>query len=313
MNKLKKGSAERLGFDFIPEIFLPKGKDEYYLRIQQNKSGIKYRPLTQAEIDILIQYQNISDDWGNILVADPFSPQHIKNCSFTGLVRIGKLEPLYLEFHSVRMKVGLYNSTIISCDLGHNVVVDNVHYLSHYIIGDEVILTNIEEMGTTNYAKFGNGVVKDGEDESVRVKLEVCNENAGRSIIPFDGMLPGDAWLGSRYKDRKAFQQAIKEMTEKEFDTRRGYYGEVGDRTVIKSCKIIKDVFVGTDAYLKGANKLKNLTIRSSANASTQIGEGCELVNGIIEEKCRVFYGVKAVRFYMASNSQLKYGARLIN
>jgi len=313
MNKLKKGSAERLGFDFIPEIFLPKGKDEYYLRNQQNKSGIKYRPLTQTEIDILIQYQNISDDWGNILVADPFSPQHIKNCSFTGLVRIGKLEPLYLEFHSVRMKVGLYNSTIISCDLGHNVVVDNVHYLSHYIIGDEVILTNIEEMGTTNYAKFGNGVVKDGEDESVRVKLEVCNENAGRSIIPFDGMLPGDAWLGSRYKDRKAFQQGLKEMTEKEFDTRRGYYGEVGDRTVIKSCKIIKDVFVGTDAYLKGANKLKNLTIRSSANASTQIGEGCELVNGIIEEKCRVFYGVKAVRFYMASNSQLKYGARLIN
>jgi hypothetical protein len=48
-------------------------------------------------------------------------------------------------------------------------------------------------------------------------------------------------------------------------------------------------------------------------NAVTQIGEGCELVNGIIEEKCRIFYGVKAVRFYLASNSQLKYGARLIN
>ena len=171
MNKIKKSPASELGFDFIPEPFLPKGKDEYYLREQQNKSKIKYRPLKEAEINVLIQYQNISDDWNNILVSDPFSPKLIKNCSFLGLVRIGKLEPWYLEFHSIRMKVGLYNSTIISCDLGDNVVVENVHYLSHYIIGNEVVLCNIEEMGTTNYAKFGNGVLKDGEDESVRVKL----------------------------------------------------------------------------------------------------------------------------------------------
>ena len=37
------------------------------------------------------------------------------------------------------------------------------------------------------------------------------------------------------------------------------------------------------------------------------------MVNGIVGFGCRVFYGVKAVRFLMASHSQLKYGARLIN
>jgi hypothetical protein len=76
---------------------------------------------------------------------------------------------------------------------------------------------------------------------------------------------------------------------------------------------MIKDVQIGTDAYIKGANKIKNVTVNSSAEASTQIGEGCELVNGIIGVGCRIFYGVKAVRFFMASHSQLKYGARLIN
>ncbi len=45
----------------------------------------------------------------------------------------------------------------------------------------------------------------------------------------------------------------------------------------------------------------------------TQVGEGCELVNGIIGYGCRAFYGVKAVRFFLAPHSQLKYGARLIN
>jgi hypothetical protein len=70
---------------------------------------------------------------------------------------------------------------------------------------------------------------------------------------------------------------------------------------------------VGSDAYIKGANKLKNLTINSGEEGRTQIGEGCEMVNGIIGFGCRIFYGVKAVRFIMASHSQLKYGARLIN
>ena len=76
---------------------------------------------------------------------------------------------------------------------------------------------------------------------------------------------------------------------------------------------MIKDVRIGEGVYIKGANKIKNVTIQSSLEAPTQIGEGCELVNGIIGEGCRIFYGVKAVRFIMASHSQLKYGARLIN
>jgi hypothetical protein len=193
------------------------------------------------------------------------------------------------------------------------VVIDNVSYLSHYIIGNDVILINVNEIGTTDHAKFGNGILKEGEAESIRIKLEVCNENGGRSIIPFDGMLPGDAWLFSRFRDDLILQNKLQLFSDKESDSRRGFYGKIGDRTVIKNCKILKDVNIGSDAYLKGANKLKNLTIHSSAESYTQIGEGCELVNGIIGNGCRIFYGVKAVRFILASNSQLKYGARLIN
>ena len=313
MNPIIKKPLSEIGYNFIAANYLPKGKDEYYLRNKQNRSGINYRKLTALEIEVLVRNRNASDNWNKILVSDSFNPELVKNCKFFGLVRIGKLEPYFLEFHSVKLQVGLYNSTIISCDFGDNVVIDNVHYLSHYIIGNEVIINNVHEMGTTDYAKFGNGILKDGEDERIRIWLEVCNENAGRKIIPFNGMLAGDAWLWSRNRDNEVLQHKLKEFTELKFDKLRGYYGKVGDRTVIKNCSIIKDVWVGTDAYLKGANKLKNLTIDSSATATSQVGEGCELVNGIMEEGCRAFYGVKAVRFYMASNSQLKYGARLIN
>jgi Domain of unknown function (DUF4954) len=313
MNHITKTPLRNLGYNFIPAEYLPEGKDEYYLRNEQHKSPGSYRHLKLDEVEELKKNGNNSDDWNLVLVTGKFLPELIHHCNFYGLVRIGILEPFYLEFHNLRRPVGLYNSTIISCDIGNNVVIDNVSYLSHYIIGNDVILINVNEIETTEHAKFGNGILKEGEPEIIRIELEVCNENGGRSIIPFEGMLPGDAWLFSRFRDDQILQKKLRVFSNTGFDNRRGFYGTIGDRTVIKNCKIIKDVKIGTDAYLKGANKLKNLTINSSADSITQIGEGCEIVNGIIGHGCRVFYGVKAVRFILASNSQLKYGARLIN
>ncbi|MFT4155710.1 DUF4954 family protein [Parafilimonas sp.] len=312
-NAITKTPIEKLGYNFIKPQFLPEGKDEYYLRNLQNRSGISYRNLTAYEIEALVKNRNTSDDWNKILVSDAFNPELVKNCKFFGLVRIGKLEPYFLEFKDMKYAVGLYNSIIISSDFGDNVSIDNVNYLSHYITGNEVIVANTNEVATTGHAKFGNGIVKDGEPESIRIYMEICNENGGRSVIPFTGMLPGDAYLWSKYRDDEELLQRFKEITEKEFKKERGYHGKIGDRTVIKNSAIIKDCWIGSDAYIKGANKLKNLTIHSSEEAPTQIGEGCELVNGIISKGCRIFYGVKAVRFVMASHSQLKYGARLIN
>jgi hypothetical protein len=313
MNIINKHPVEQLGYNFIDAPYLPAGKDEYYLRNQQNNNGISYRKLTALEIEVLVRNRNTSDDWNKILVSKQFSAELVKNCKFFGLVRIGKLEPLYLEFHNFKMPVGLYNSTIISSDFGDNVSIDNVDYLSHYIIGNEVMIANVNELATTDKAKFGNGIIKEGEKEASRVWLELGNENGGRGVMPYNHMLPGDAWMWSKYRDDAALLEKFAAFTENSFDKRHGHYGKVGDRTVIKNCKIIKDVLVGTDAYFKGANKLKNLTINSDEKRTTQIGEGCELVNGIVGYGCRIFYGAKAVRFIMSSHCQLKYGARLIN
>jgi hypothetical protein len=257
VNNINKKSITSLGYGFVDPQYLPKGKDEYYLREIQNRNGIRYRQLTAYEIEVLVRNRNTSENWNRLLVSDAFNPELVKNCKFYGLVRIGKLEPFVLEFSDLKVPVGLYNSTIISCDFGDNVVVDNVNYLSHYIIGSEVIITNVNELVTTDHSKFGIGIVKEGEDESVRIWMELCNESGGRKVIPFNGMLAGDAYLWTKFRDDEVLLQKFVEFTEAQFDTKRGYYGKIGDRTVIKNCRIIKDVWIGTDAYLKGANKLR--------------------------------------------------------
>lgn len=313
MNSINKQPLSSLGFGFIDPAFIPKGKDEYYLRNRQHRTKTRYRKLTAKEIQILVRNDNSADDWNNLEVSPLFEPKLVKRCSFFGKIRIGKLEPFFHEYNNLRMPVGIYNSTIISCDIGDNVVIDQISFMSHIITGNDVMLVNIKELSSTDHAKFGNGVVKIGEDPSVRIWMELANENGGRKVLPFNGMLAADAWIWSKYRDDKKLLDKFQEFTDDKFDRKRGYYGKIGDRTVIKNCDIIKDAWIGSDAYIKGANKLKNITILSSPEASTQIGEGCELVNGIVGYGNRIFYGVKAVRFVMGTNAQLKYGARLIN
>ncbi|MCP4451871.1 MAG: DUF4954 family protein, partial [Planctomycetes bacterium] len=186
-------------------------------------------------------------------------------------------------------------------------------YLAHYIIGDHCVLLNIDEMHTTTHAKFGNGIVKHGEPETVRVWMAVMNETGSRSILPFEDMISADAYLWARYRDDSGLQERLARVTQSGFDSRRGTFGTVGRGCVIKNSRVIKDVKIGSYAYVKGANKLKNLTVKSSREEPSQIGEGVELVNGIVGLGCHVFYGCKAIRFIMGNNTQLKYGARLLN
>ncbi|MBP1670178.1 MAG: hypothetical protein H6Q21_2544, partial [Bacteroidetes bacterium] len=305
---------ENMGKNFIPPEYLPKGKDEYYQRNQQTKppkSG--WRQLKSDEVERLVKNDNTADNWDEILVTDAFDTNQIKNTRFFGLVRIGRLRNSILQHHDLRVPAGITNSVIISCDIGDDVAIHDVHYLSHFIIGDCCILFNIDEMHTTDHAKFGNGILKEGEPENVRTWLDLMNETGCRRVLPFDGIITADAYLWAKYIDDAALQASLRKITQNSLDNRRGFYGTTGNNTVIKNSLILKDVKIGTHCYIKGANKLKNLTINSSEEEPTQIGEGVELVNGIIGYGCHIFYGCKAVKFILGNNSHLKYGARLIN
>jgi hypothetical protein len=305
---------ENIGKNFIPAEYLPNGKDEYYQRNKQcstPKSG--WRHLRSDEVERLVKNDNTADNWDEILVTDIFDTNQIKNTRFFGLVRIGCLRNVILQHHDLRVPSGITNSLIISSDIGDDVAIHNVHYLAHYIIGDRCILFNIQEMHTTDHAKFGNGIIKEGEHESVRTWIDLMNETGCRRVLPFDGMITADAYLWAKYIDDADLQKNLRVITQKSIDNKRGYYGTTGNNCVIKNSLILKDVKISSHCYIKGANKLKNLTINSSEKEPTQIGEGVELVNGIIGFGCHIFYGCKAVKFILGNNSNLKYGARLIN
>ncbi len=314
MERVTVLSSDQLYNSFLDPKYIPAGKDKYFLRDTQVKAPSGgWRHLTSSEIESLVKNDNTAMSWDTIMVSGEFDPSMVKNNKFYGFVRLGRISSNGLQYHDLRLSCGITNSSIHSCDIGDDCAIHNVHYLSHYIIGDRCMLFNIQEMSCTDHAKFGNGIVKDGEDESVRVWMELMNETGCRRILPFDGMIAADAYMWAKFIDDRKLQDRLKSITQSTFDSRRGFYGTVGNGCVIKNSCIIKDVKIGNCCYIKGASKLKNLTINSSDKEPSQIGENVVLVNGIVGYGCRIFYSVIAVRFVLGSNSNLKYGARLMN
>ncbi len=313
MDKVTILSYDRIYKNFIDDKYL-HGYDENHFRDQQVKRPEGgWRHLSSGEVEDLVKNANTATNWDDIWVTDDFDASMVKNNRFFGMVRIGRIRNEILQYHDLRIPVGITGSSIVSCDIGDDVAIHDVHYMANYIVGDRCILFNIQELSTTDHSKFGNGIIKEGEPEEVRVWLEVMNEVGGRGILPFDGMITSDAYLWAKYRDDKKLQDRLFEITQNSFDNRRGYYGTIGEGCVIKNCWILKDAKIGPCTYIKGASKLKNITINSSEAEPTQIGEGVILVNGITGYGCRIFYSVVGTRFLLGDNCNLKYGARLLN
>ncbi|MBR3542771.1 MAG: DUF4954 family protein [Treponema sp.] len=274
------------------------------------------RALTSAEIETLKKNRNHSDvsDWSNVLVsAKAFDPDLLYGSAFSGFVVLGPLRAAKVKYHDLELECGIYNSKLRDVVTGSDDAIHNVAYLENYRLGNGVILFNVQEMSCTKHSKFGNGILKQGESEDVRVWIGVANENDGRKVLPFESMIPADAYLWSRKRGDKALLKRFVELTESGDSKKNDTYGTVGNESVIKNTTLLKDAKIGDCAYIKGAFKLKNITVLSSAQEESQIGEGVEMVNGIMGYGSRVFYQAVAVRFVLGRNCQLKYGARLLN
>jgi hypothetical protein len=318
MNEIRALGEASYGYGFVPPEYLGPGETEYRIRDEQlrailGREGSSYRQLTGPELTALVENGNRCQDWSSVRVTDPFVPDLVRNCEFAGLVRLGAIDRVVLEHHDLLAPVGITDSCIVACDVGELCAIHDCSYIAHYVIGHSCILLSNDEIHVSNHSKFGNGIVMEGESEELRVRLDLMNEAGGRSVPPFRDILSADAYLWARRREDESLMQAFLAMTDRMYDHRRGRYGTIGRGSVLKSNRIIKDVEIGESAYVKGANKLKNLTILSSESERTQIGEGVELVNGIIGLGCKIFYGCKAVRFVLGTNSSLKYGARLIH
>ena len=241
----------------------------------------RYRNLTASEIEQLERSGNCAENWSAVKVTDQFSVSCLHGNCFDGEVRLGAITSGKVKDGDLTLREGIYNSTLADVTVGDHPAIHNVHMLSNYTLGDNVLLFNIDEMTCTADAKEV-------------AWLEPMNENGGRRILPFSGMTIGDAYMWARYRGRKRLMERLEQMTYETLGTAEGRYGRVGDNCVIKNTKT-----------------LHNVSVRSKADDPSRI-EGCiVLSDGVVGYGCTIEHGVIAVRFLLGEHVHLEFGLRL--
>ena len=238
-----------------------------------------YRNLLQKEIEQLERQGNCAEDWSAVLVTEPFDARCVRNSTFEGSVSLGSIADCRRTNGALELKEGIYGSLLRDVAIGDHPTVHNVRMLSHYTIGDNVLLFNIDEMTA---------------DPSNPVWMEPMNENGGRRILPFGGMTTGDAYLWARYRGHKGLMERLEQFTYDLLGTDEGRYGRIGDSCIIKNTK-----------------SLYNVIIRSANDDRTVVDSCITLRDGVVGYGCTLEYGVIAVRFLLGEHVHLEFGLRL--
>ncbi|MCL2295138.1 MAG: DUF4954 family protein [Spirochaetes bacterium] len=287
-----------------------------FAEIRNQQTGVRYRnsrQLKSEEIEILKQNLCEADDWSLISVTDPFDPLLIKRTVFKGIVRIGRLEKGIIKDKDRECCCGISDSFIISSDIGDYCAIHNNRYISAVIAGNYVILSDNNEIYTTEDAKFGNCILKEGEAAATLRKINLVNEKGGRAISAFSGITGADVYLWVKQRESKEFVSRLESFTCKSFDAKRGYYSFIDDHTVIKGTSLIRNIMTGRSCRIERATCVDDVTINSSALKPVLLANNVVVKKGIIGEGCRIANSSVAEDFILEPGSSLDKGARFIH
>jgi len=257
-----------------------------------------YRALTEAERDQLTRQGNRAEDWDDVLVADGFACEAVWHCRFAGVVRIGAVTGERIERNGLSRPTGLFNSYIEHCEFGDGVCVDSIGHLSRIVVNDGAMLLQCGEISA--------------EDAKAELPwIAVWNENGGRAILPFPGMVSADAFLWASQRGDETFLRQLEQLTLRSLKQRSGGVCCIGKNAFVQNVQRARNMHIGEAAVISGAAYMQNITVESCAEAPARITAAIELRNGVIGEGCEISSGSSAINFALCPHSQLSMGARL--
>ena len=262
------------------------------------------RRLTEQEIEQLKSQHCRAHDWSLIEVAEPFHAEYIEEVTFSGKVRIGRLEKEYTLPGGLTVHSGLYRATVHNCEFGDNVHIYNVHnYMANYRVGDDTCIENVNSIVVDGTSTFGNGV-----------RVPVMNEGGGREIPIFDHLSAHLAYFLTLYRHRPQMIERLTEMIDAYAETQRSDMGYIGKNVRIINCGSLKNVRIGDCAQVTGASVLKNGSLNSNEQAPIKIGSGVKcndfiicsgvsITDSTLVSKCFIGQGCEMGKHYSALES----------
>ena len=272
----------------------------------QDSAEQTFRLLTDGERRQLEKSGCRAENWDTVLVEEPFLPERIQSCSFAGNIHIAAMTKESVHDGEVSFPSGLYDSSFEECRIGRGAAVRKVGYCGGCTIGNEALLSGIEEIRITPAGR--------NPLNQLPYLMAVMNEAGGREIFPLPGMPTAAAWLWAKKRGNPDFTENMSRITLKELNRlRRENPLDFADRVSVRNCGTITDSIIGPGSRINGARNISGVIIDSSRENPVYVGTGSMLEQGVLSPGCRVDRGSTALRFNLAENVQLDLNARIID
>ncbi|MEL7598741.1 MAG: DUF4954 family protein [Proteiniphilum sp.] len=258
----------------------------------------QHRNLTQGEIEQLEKQGCSCPDWGQVTVKDGFDPSYVKNTKFSGKVSLGIFENWFELAGGLQKHTGINNAVIHNCDIGDNVVIENVqNYIANYTIGDNCFIQNVDVILVDGMTTFGNGV-----------QVNVLNETGGREVHINDKLSAHFAYIYSLYRHRPALIERMKAIIDFYCDKHASDRGTIGSHCKIVNVGYIKNVRIGEHCKITGAMKLKNGSINSNVHDPIYIGRNVIAEDFIVSSGSTIDGGSFITRCFVGQACHIDHG-----
>jgi len=257
-----------------------------------------YRKLTKEEIAGLESRDCMADDWNSIEVHPDFNPANLRKVSFSGKVKIGKTGGTVTFAGGLKKPAGLRNVSIHNCEIGDNVLIENVqNYIANYKIGNNTLIQNLDRLVTDEKSTFGNGV-----------EVAVLNETGGREVMINDKLSAHVAYILALYRHRPELIRRLRAMVRFYADKHASETGTIGDNVIIMNTGLIRNVRIGDNACIEGARRLENGSVNSNEHDPVHVGYGVIAEDFILCSGAKVEDNAMLTRCFVGQACQLGHG-----
>jgi acetyltransferase-like isoleucine patch superfamily enzyme len=263
-----------------------------------------YRPLSELEIQKLRQQGCSASNWTDIFVSEAFVAENVRNVQFSGIIYIGNNSGTREFVGGVTRNCGIYNASIHNCTIGNFVYINNIfNYIANYDIGEHSVLENIEICLVDGETSFGNGI-----------KVSTLDETGGRGVMIYDKLSAHLAYVLAWYKHRHCLIQELEAKIIEYANRVKSSRGVIGEYSVLKNCRQIKNVKFGPYSHISGVSRLENGSVNSNEYAPVRLGygiiaenfvisSGADVSDGAIISNCFIGQGCVLGKQYSAENS----------
>ena len=267
--------------------------------LHDNFSTEDLRLLTKTEISLLKKQMNFSDNWGNILVKEDFSPAFIYGNRFYGKCIFGSFSGvLVVVDNNIKLHTGIFDSMIIDTYVDSESCIYKADVISNIFIAKGAKIVACKSISGSHSNSFGNSTPITIGNEISTNTIQIFADLT-YDLINYIIKKRGDKKVISLYKD--IVDKYTKSVTLS--------FGMISENASVTNCDKISDTFIGKNSVIDNVRLIKNSTILSAPDNPVILENGVFITDSLIQQGVSIDSGAMVSKSLIFRNANIEDGA----